>query len=84
MTERPPRQREQAVPSDTSSRAQMRKKVRSHRARLKEKGLRPVQVWLPDVRTASFRAAARKQARAIAASTGEADDIAFVEAISES
>ena len=45
-----------------------RDKVRLHRGRLRAQGLRPVQIWVPDVRARSFAVAARKQSRAVAAS----------------
>lgn len=57
-------------------------RVRSHRARLREQGLRPVQIWVPDVRAPEFAIAARAQSAAIASSEAEADDQAFVDAIS--
>ena len=58
-------------------------KVRNHRSRLREQGLRPVQMWLPDTRTAAFHKAAATQARAIADSAYEAEDQAFLDALSE-
>jgi hypothetical protein len=58
-------------------------KVRAHRERLRKMGLRPIQIWVPDVRTRSFKAEARRQAAAVAASEHAADDQAFVDAISE-
>jgi hypothetical protein len=61
-----------------------RDKVRAHRERLRAQGLRPVQIWVPDVRTPAFIAAARKQSRAVAASAGERADQAFIDAVSES
>ncbi len=83
MTERPPRRNNATHAEGEAVRDALRRKVHHHRARLKAKGLKPVQIWLPDVKAASFRAAARKQARAIAASTAEAGDIGFVEAIAD-
>jgi len=41
-----------------------------------------VQIWVPDVRAAEFIAEAHRQSVAIAASEGETDDQAFVDAIS--
>jgi hypothetical protein len=60
-----------------------RDKVRAHRERLRKQGLRPIQIWVPDVRARSFRAEAHRQAAAIAASEAAADDQAFIDAISE-
>jgi hypothetical protein len=39
-------------------------------------------MWLPDVRTASFAAAAHEQSLAAAQADGAADDQAFLESIS--
>ena len=60
-----------------------RDKVRNHRARMRARGLRPVQYWLPDVRSAAFKAEAHRQSRAIADGEHEAEDQAFIDAISE-
>jgi hypothetical protein len=56
--------------------------VRQHRERLRRQGLRPVQIWVPDVRAPAFIAEAHRQSVAIATSEAEADDQAFVDAIS--
>lgn len=60
-----------------------RAKVRKHRARLRRQGLRPIQIWVPDVRSASFAAEARRQALAVARSAHARHDQDFVDAISE-
>ena len=62
--------------------ASTRERVREHRQRLRAQGLRPVQIWVPDVQAPEFVAQAHRQSAAIAASEYEADDQAFVEAIS--
>ena len=59
-----------------------RDKVRNHRTRLRAQGLRPVQIWVPDVRAKSFAAAARKQSRAIAKSDYESADQGFIDDVS--
>lgn len=59
-----------------------RDRVRQHRERLRRQGLRPVQIWVPDVRAPEFIAEAHRQSLAIATSEGEADDQAFIDAIS--
>jgi Protein of unknown function (DUF3018) len=59
-----------------------RDRVREHRARLRSQGLRPLQIWVPDVRAPEFIAEAHRQSVAISASEREADDQAFVDAIS--
>lgn len=57
-------------------------RVRAHRARLREQGLRPVQIWVPDVRAPQFATAAHAQSAAVAASDQADDDQAFIDAIS--
>lgn len=60
-----------------------REKVRAHRARLRQQGLRPIQIWVPDVHSAAFREEAHRQSLAAAMSPHAEDDQAFVDAISE-
>ncbi len=57
-------------------------RVRAHRERLRAQGLRPVQIWVPDVRSPEFAAAAHTQSLAVATSKYEAEEQAFVDAIS--
>jgi len=64
-------------------RAKTRTKVSAHRGRLRAQGLRPIQIWVPDVRSPAFRAEARRQSRLVASSLHEAEDQAFIGAISE-
>lgn len=59
-----------------------RAKVREHRERLRAQGLRPIQIWVPDVRSASFKAEAHRQSLAVATSTQEYDDQAFIDSVS--
>jgi hypothetical protein len=66
-------------PKSTSSRA----KVSAHRARLRAQGLKPVQIWLPDVRSPAFKAEAERQARLVAMDPHEAETMAFIEAAAD-
>ena len=59
-----------------------RDKVQKHRDRLRAHGMRLIQIWVPDVRSRSFILAARRQSRLVAASPFEAEDQAFIDAIS--
>lgn len=59
-----------------------RVKVREHRDRLRAQGLRPIQIWVPDVRADSFRSQAHHQSLAVAESSHAQDDQAFVDAVS--
>jgi hypothetical protein len=60
-----------------------RDKVRLHRERLRAQGLRPVQIWVPDVRARSFITAARKQSNAVASSKNARVDQRFIDSASE-
>jgi hypothetical protein len=59
-----------------------RVKVQEHRDRLRAQGLRPIQIWVPDVRAPSFRAEAHRQSQAVATSALAAADQAFIDAVS--
>ena len=60
-----------------------RAKVRAHRERLRAQGLRPIQIWVPDVRAPSFRSEAHRQSLAVAASPHAHEDQEFIDAISD-
>jgi len=62
---------------------QNRANVQAHRQRLRAQGLRPIQIWVPDVRAASFRAQAHQQSAAVASSDHAAEDQTFVDALSD-
>ena len=65
-----------------ADRSTSRDKVRAHRVRLRKQGLRPVQVWVPDVRAKAFVRAAHRQSLAVARSSHARADQALVDAIS--
>lgn len=67
----------------TSGPKPSREKVREHRERLRQQGLRPIQIWVPDVRAPSFRSEAHRQSLAVAASAHAHEDQAFIDAISD-
>ena len=71
------------TPSPNTAGDQVRERVREHRQRLRAQGLRPVQIWVPDVRSSAFAAAARAQALAVGASAAGDDDQAFIDAVSD-
>ena len=59
-----------------------RDKVRAHRKRLRARGLRPIQVWVPDTRTAAFPIEAHRQSLVVAQSTHARQDQDFIDTIS--
>ncbi len=69
--------------TSTSQPKASRVKVEAHRQRLRAQGLRPIQIWVPDVRAPAFRAEAHRQSLAVAASRHAAEDQAFIDAITD-
>ncbi len=57
-------------------------RVRAHRAHMRANGLRPVQLWVTDVRTAGIAAQAHQQSALVAASHYATDDQAFIGSLS--
>jgi len=68
--------------NDSKRRAANRDKVRAHRARLRAQGLRPIQIWVPDVRAPGFRAEARRQSALVGESVHGAQDQAWLDSLS--
>jgi len=68
-----------AKPKPAPSRA----KVAAHRQRLRAQGLRPIQIWVPDVRSHEFAAEARRQSLLIANSAYAEEDQDFIDSISD-
>lgn len=60
-----------------------RDKVRAYRERLRRQGLRPIQIWVPDVRSPEFIAEAHRQSRAVARSGHARADQDFIDAVSD-
>ena len=59
------------------------KRVAEHRVRLRDQGLRPLQIWVPDTRAPEFAEEAHRQSALAAAIDNASDDQAFVDAISQ-
>ncbi len=60
-----------------------RDKVKAHRERLRQRGLRPIQIWVPDVRSPAFVAEAHRQSVAVAQSPKAGEDESFIDAVSD-
>jgi hypothetical protein len=58
-------------------------RVEKHRAALRAAGLRPIQIWVPDVRSRSFASKAHRQSLAVAKSRHARADQEFIDAISD-
>jgi hypothetical protein len=66
-----------------AKRLSSREKVRAHRKRLRARGLRPIQVWVPDTRTPAFKVEAHRQSQAVAQSPYARRDQDFIDAVSQ-
>jgi Antitoxin MazE-like len=62
----------------TSSGKSSRAKVSAHRRRLRSQGLKPIQIWVPDVRAPGFKQQAHCQSLALATSTRANQDQSFI------
>ncbi len=60
-----------------------RDKVRAYRDRLRRQGLRPIQIWAPDMRSPAFVAEAHRQSLAVSKSPHAKKDQEFIDAVSE-
>lgn len=58
------------------------RRVRTYRQRMRARGMRPIQMWVADVRAPGFAAEAHRQSAAVADSDHAADDQAFIDAVS--
>jgi hypothetical protein len=67
----------------STNRRATRDRVRGYREGLRRQGLRPIQIWVPDTRSASLAAEAHRQSAAVAHSAHEVEDQAFIDAISD-
>lgn len=59
-------------------------RVRAYRQRMREQGLRLIQIWVPDVRDPDFSSEAHLQSLSIASSPQAGGDQEFIDAISVS
>ena len=57
-------------------------RVRNYRKRMRDRGMRPIQIWVTDVRTPEFAAEAHRQSAAVSASEHADDDQAYIDALS--
>ncbi len=60
-----------------------RDKVRAHRKRLRQQGLRPIQIWVPDMRSPTFVAQAHRQSLAVTKSPHAKEDQDFIDEVSD-
>ena len=60
-----------------------REKVKAYRDRLRQQGLRPIQIWVPDVRSPDFKAEAHRQSLLVAGSALASADQDYIDAVSD-
>jgi hypothetical protein len=60
-----------------------RDRVRAYRAELRRRGLRPIQIWVPDVDSPEFIAEAHRQSLVVANSPHAEEDQAFIDSLSD-
>jgi hypothetical protein len=70
------------MPARTHSKPS-RDKVREHRRRLRKQGLRPIQIWVADMRSPAFAKEAHRQSLAVAMSPYGRNDQNFIDAASD-
>lgn len=59
----------------------VRDRVGEYRRRMRDRGLRPLQVWVPDVRTPEFAEQAHTQSVLVAQADADGDEQDFVESV---
>ena len=60
-----------------------RPRVQRHRQVLRQRGFRPIQIWVPDTRTPEFAEEANRQSLAVNAADQQDGTMDWVEAVSE-
>jgi hypothetical protein len=68
-------------PAKRAAAKSSREKVRAYRKRMRAKGLRLVQMWLPDTSSPEFTRQAHLDSLAIANSPTEQEDQAFIDSV---
>ena len=64
-------------------RSKISARVQKHRAALREAGLRPVQIWVPDTRRAGFAEECRRQSRLLQGDVHEQETADWLEAAAD-
>lgn len=59
------------------------KRVADRRSRLREQGLRPLEIWVPDTRAPGFAEEAHRQSALVATSSSATEDQAWIDGISQ-
>lgn len=60
---------------------ELSKRVNKHRRKLREAGLRPIQIWVPDTRRPEFQEECRRQSRMLREDPQEQEVLDWLEAV---
>lgn len=82
-TSRAPVPRSKIARSGAARPKSSRDKVKAYRERMRRRGMKLIQIWVPDPKSPYFFAEARRQARLIANSPQEKDDQAFIDSVTD-
>ena len=58
-------------------------RVRKHRKQLRADGMKPIQIWIPDTRSESFRQKCERESVSLAADPLEADTLAWIAEVAD-
>ena len=58
-------------------------KMKDYRERMRERGLRPIQIWVPDTRTKDFAKEAQRQSLLVSNLASETEALDFIEAVAD-
>jgi hypothetical protein len=58
-------------------------RVRKHREQLRAEGLKPIQIWIPDTRSESFRRKCEQESLSLAADPQEAEILAWIAEVAD-
>jgi hypothetical protein len=58
-------------------------RVRKHREQLRAEGLKPVQIWVPDTRSESFRRKCERESLSLAADPLEAETLGWIAEVAD-
>jgi hypothetical protein len=63
--------------------AAVTERVRRHRDSLRAAGLKPVQIWIPDTRSESFRQKCARESLSLSADAQEAETLAWIAEVAD-
>lgn len=66
-----------------AERSRISERVQKHRAALRAAGMRPVQIWVPDVRRPGFAEECRRQSASLHGDPLEADTLQWLAAVAD-